>query len=76
MRFLIIVIAIFLASLVLRSLLSRATPSNKSKKLNSETMVPCAQCDLHVPKSEAICSDNHFFCGTRHEQEWLEQQKN
>lgn len=32
----------------------------------TEDMVRCAQCGVHLPKSESVESDGQFFCGTGH----------
>lgn len=31
-----------------------------------EDMVRCAQCGVHLPKSEAILSQDEFFCSDEH----------
>ncbi len=36
---------------------------------SSEDMVRCAQCGVHLPKSEARLSDGKFFCGEAHRRE-------
>lgn len=34
---------------------------------NSETMVCCAQCKVHLPKSSAIKAGEHYFCSHEHQ---------
>lgn len=75
MRFLLILIAVFILVLFIRTLFSKPAKKPQSKRKNGETMVPCSQCGVHVPKSEAICSEPRFFCSTAHQQQWLEEQE-
>ena len=35
-------------------------------KTVAEDMVRCEHCGVHLPKSESILSDGHFFCGVEH----------
>ena len=44
-------------------------PNNKVDKNQdgSETMVPCAECGVHLPKSSAIKDGEHYFCSHEHQ---------
>ena len=33
---------------------------------NAQDMVSCAQCGLHLPKSESVFADGKYFCSTAH----------
>lgn len=33
---------------------------------DAEDMVRCAQCGVHIPKSEGIMAGGHYFCGVEH----------
>lgn len=35
---------------------------------DSETMVPCAQCGVHLPKNTAIESGQRYFCCREHQE--------
>jgi uncharacterized protein len=35
----------------------------------SEDMVRCAQCGVHLPKSESILSGGNFYCSDAHRRE-------
>jgi uncharacterized protein len=35
-------------------------------ELRPETMVPCAYCGIHLPRSEALEVDGRYFCGQEH----------
>lgn len=44
--------------------------NSKDQKLeseDSETMVPCAQCGVHLPKNIALKSGQHYFCCREHQ---------
>ncbi|MDD4911436.1 MAG: PP0621 family protein [Sideroxydans sp.] len=34
--------------------------------VSSEDMVRCAQCGVHMPKSESILAGGHFYCSDEH----------
>ena len=36
----------------------------------SEDMVRCAQCGMHLPKSESILAGGNFFCSDAHHREY------
>lgn len=35
-------------------------------KLAPESMVRCAHCGIHLPRSEAVLLNGHTWCGTEH----------
>lgn len=54
--------------LVLRMLARiRAKPR---RSVAGERVVPCAQCGLNLPESEAIREEGGFFCCRRHFETW------
>ncbi len=71
-RFLFIVIAIWLAILIIRHLYrssrGRARREEAAAELPADT-VRCAHCGVHVPKSEAIRDADRFFCCEAHRRE-------
>ncbi|MBV1914476.1 MAG: hypothetical protein KUG72_03770 [Pseudomonadales bacterium] len=40
----------------------------KAADSDAELIVPCEQCGLHLPKSEAIQEGKVFFCSEQHQQ--------
>jgi hypothetical protein len=74
MRFLLILIAVFVFVLLIRTLLARPTATTRSKPSNGETIVPCRYCGLHIPKSEAVFSEPGYFCSAAHQHQWLQKQ--
>jgi uncharacterized protein len=70
-RFLLLALAIAMIVLLLRRLLSGGRrPGPSGRELPREDMVPCAQCGLHVPKSEALRFKDQYFCSDRHLQDY------
>ena len=50
-----------------RSYGKKAAEQDKSATQNStEDMVRCAQCGVHLPKSESILSGGNYFCSAAH----------
>lgn len=37
-----------------------------SKPANGEDMVQCAQCGVHLPRSESVTEGGRFFCSPEH----------
>lgn len=59
-----IVLAIYL---LVRSYGKNASEQNKSvTKDAAEDMVRCAQCGVHLPRSEGMLVGGDFFCSTAH----------
>jgi hypothetical protein len=50
---------------------TKAEPNNtESKTLKLSETVPCAQCNLSVPRNEAIEDKEQFFCSEEHRQQY------
>lgn len=47
----------------------KQSPKQDAPATSSEDMVRCAQCGVHLPKSEATASAGRFFCGEAHRRE-------
>ncbi|MBN1378442.1 MAG: hypothetical protein JXA04_04335 [Gammaproteobacteria bacterium] len=75
MRLLLILLAAVFFVLAVRALLTKPAEKRTPKKVKGEAVVPCSLCKLHIPKSEAFYSDNHFFCSANHQRQWLETRK-
>ncbi|TNC96790.1 MAG: hypothetical protein FD121_1031 [Gallionellaceae bacterium] len=48
----------------------KQSPKQDVPTAASEDMVRCAQCGVHLPKSEATLSDGKHFCGEAHRREY------
>ncbi len=70
MRFLLILIAVTVLVLSIRMLLKKTVTKSETRQSNSEPMVPCKQCNLHIPKSEAVRHAEQFFCCDAHYKKW------
>lgn len=46
---------------------SLKTPSRPSDTQTAETMVKCAHCGVNLPRSEAIYSQETFYCTPEHQ---------
>lgn len=73
MRLLFLILAIILLIFTVKALFGRSAShrAERKQRLTGEKVVPCAQCQLHLPRSEALESDGRFFCGEQHRREWL-----
>jgi uncharacterized protein len=43
-------------------------PAKESPDAKSEEMVRCAQCNVYLPRSEALLQSGRFWCGPEHAQ--------
>lgn len=57
------VIAWLVITLLKRQQIQRQNPPPAEK---SDDMVACTICAVHIPKSEAISSQNQFYCSEAH----------
>ena len=67
MRYLLLIIAIWVGFAILRHFLR--TPVKQAPKGTStpvQEMVRCSHCGVHFPRSEAIIQGNDFFCSAEH----------
>ncbi|MEW6352853.1 MAG: PP0621 family protein [Pseudomonadota bacterium] len=64
-RFLLIVLLIWVIALIVRGYLQRSRAAKK-KPARIGTMVRCAQCGLHVPESEALRRGDDYYCSVQH----------
>ncbi|MFP5419649.1 MAG: PP0621 family protein [Gammaproteobacteria bacterium] len=46
---------------------SLKTPSRHADRKAAETMVKCAHCGVNLPRSEAIFSQDAFYCTPEHQ---------
>lgn len=69
--FLVIVFALFVTRLLVRSQMpppgkKRNAPSRKNGGRQAESMVQCAHCGIHLPRSEALLSNGQTWCSQEH----------
>lgn len=63
-----ILLAIGLLLYVIISNLLRKSQSSSPKSLNSQQMVRCEHCGLHILEQEAIQDGEQYFCSEEHHQ--------
>lgn len=66
LRFLLLVIAIWIILLILRFYLNQSRKERGSTNRIQIDTVRCQQCDLAMPKKGAIRIGEHFFCSEEH----------
>ncbi|WP_303759516.1 PP0621 family protein [Alcanivorax jadensis] len=75
-RLLIIAALIYLAWRVVKNLLSQASGRDNSSpdrsSQDTQAMLKCAQCGVHVPAPEAFTHNGHHFCCQEHQRLYLE----
>jgi uncharacterized protein len=68
-KLIILAIAIWLVITILkryRKSLDQSDASAASTGRDSESMVQCAHCGIHLPQSESVQSDGQYFCSQAH----------
>jgi len=68
-KLIIIAIAIWLVITILKRYskgVDQSDSTTRQNKANGETMVQCAHCGVHLPKSESLQSNGQFFCSQAH----------
>jgi uncharacterized protein len=67
MKFLVLIAVIAGVLWVMRSLRKpQLPPTPKPPQPQNEEMVACAQCGVHLPRSEALPGRGGVFCGEAH----------
>lgn len=67
-RILLIALVIWLLLRMIKTWANHKPIAPKDHKEQIETVVPCHHCGLHIPKHEAVESDNHYYCSQEHRQ--------
>ncbi len=62
-RLLLLIAIVVVIFLLLKSYRKNAPRQDKTI---TDDMVRCAQCGMHLPRSEGIEANGQFFCGTEH----------
>ncbi|HWI11812.1 MAG TPA: PP0621 family protein [Burkholderiaceae bacterium] len=69
MKFLLLLVAVFVLLWLLRGSLQRARRPPSAPKPGAEApqpMLSCAHCGLHLPRDEALPGRGGVFCGAAH----------
>ena len=59
-------IALIVAAIWIWRRLSAPRPEKRPHSGQSAPMVRCAQCDSHLPQSEALSSEGRWYCSRDH----------
>jgi len=68
-KLIVLILAGVVVYLVLKNYLRRVQRGHEQGTSNAESMVRCAKCGLHHPRSESLLSDGKYFCSPEHEQQ-------
>lgn len=76
-RVLLVLLVIGITIYALRGLLQKPARGSGSSGTGKggETMIPCDYCRLHVPRSEALITEEGRFCSEAHRHAWLDDGK-
>ena len=60
------IIAVLIVWILRKFIRKDINDNNDSSSTESEDMVCCDYCGLHLPRSESVIKDNKFFCSEDH----------
>lgn len=69
MRTLIIILAVIMAAVIIKRLIttrSRSKKDNQSETLEFKDTVQCEHCSAHIPVSSALKVNDRFYCNENH----------
>jgi uncharacterized protein len=67
LKLILILVAVAIAYWIIRSYKKKLDKSGRRRSAPAgEDMVRCAQCGLHLPRSEGVASGDHFYCSPDH----------
>jgi uncharacterized protein len=69
MRTLLIILAIIIAAVIIKRLITTHSRSKTVKppgKGEYQKTVRCEHCGTHIPETTALKVDNHFYCNEKH----------
>lgn len=66
MKYLLLVIGLVVVYWVFKAYKIRTRRGGSSSAGRAEDMVRCAQCGVHLPRSESVLSDEAFYCSPEH----------
>jgi uncharacterized protein len=61
-----LVLGVLLAYWILKGYRRKVDRDQPPPARGEETMVRCAQCGVHLPRSESITTGGQYFCSTEH----------
>jgi uncharacterized protein len=68
-RLLFLLAVVIVVYLLLKSFRKQPPKQDASASAPAEDMVRCAQCGVHLPRSESIMAGGNFYCSDAHRRE-------
>jgi len=65
LKILFLALAVWIVISILKSY-SRNIDSQVKKPVKPENMVQCAECGVHLPKSDSVCEQDQYYCSVEH----------
>ena len=65
---LLLVIGLLVGLWIAKRYRKRSDARDAAASRRDEDMVRCAQCGVHLPRSESITTQGNFFCSAAHQQ--------
>jgi uncharacterized protein len=65
-KIIVLVLGLVLAYWILKGYRKKVDGDQPPQARDEETMVRCAQCGVHLPRSESISTDGRYFCSAEH----------
>ena len=65
-KILLLVLGLFVAYWILKSYKKKVERRGHPPAVGTEDMVRCAQCGVHLPRSESVAADQSFYCSADH----------
>jgi uncharacterized protein len=62
-----LVLGVLLVYWILKGYRRKVDSDQPPPARGEEAMVRCAQCGVHLPRSESIATGGQYFCGTEHQ---------
>ena len=69
-KLLVLVLVVLVAYAFVKALAGKSRASGRSGARAGERMVPCSQCGVNLPVSEALSSSGRYFCSDEHRREF------
>ena len=67
-KILLLVLGLFLAYWILKGYRRKIDRRKDAPRVENEDMVRCAQCGVHLPRSESLPAGQSFYCSAEHRQ--------
>jgi len=71
-RIILLVLGLLLAYWILKGYRKRVEREEPPRAGGEEDMVQCAQCGVHLPRSESLTTGEKFYCSAEHRRQHLQ----